>query len=459
MHPSAPRSTLRSETVSGFDHAKLTALDRAQAIIEFDPSGRVISANQNFLHLMGYTLDEVVGQHHRVFCSGEYAASASYRDFWQELSLGRVHSGEFKRTTKDRRDVWIQASYNPVFDATGAVSGIVKFATDITAAKTREADYAGKVKAIDRAQAVIEFDLEGQVLTANQNFLGLLGYTLREVQGKHHQMFCEPDYVRSQAYCDFWGKLGRGEFHSGRFLRLGKFGQRVWIQATYNPIFDPEGQITKIVKFATNVTADIEREEHIVKKAHAMDERVQELVEAIEAINASTRVSASLANRARGDADRGNVAVRDVLQSIADFKKSSREIAGIVSVIGEIAGQTHLLAFNAAIEAARAGQHGVGFSVVAEEVRRLAEKSAQATQAIDTLLHTAEEHITASESTSRGAQETFGSIAESVRQTGDSIASIETATSGQSQTARKVAELIEELTSVVSGQPELVAAR
>jgi methyl-accepting chemotaxis protein len=559
---------------SSSDLVKLAALDRVQAIIEFDVHGRIITANRNFLDAMGYTLDEIRGQHHRIFCHPEYAASQAYRDFWRMLGDGQVHSGEFNRVTKDGREIWIQASYNPVCDAAGRVTGIVKFATDvteqkrhaaemtakvsaierafgvaefdtggrvlrvnrvfteitgfeeaeikgkhhralcerahaesaayrefwhklargefesnvtkrigkdgrelwiqasynpvvddegrvvrvielsvdITEAQLRDTDHAGKVAAIDRAQAVIEFNLEGHVLTANENFLGVVGYTLREIQGQHHKMFCDADYVRTPEYCEFWSKLRRGEFYSGRFPRVGKFGQRIWIQATYNPVFDASGRITKIVKFAVDVTAEVEREQDVARRAAAMAERVQGLVKSIHSINDSTRRSLSQASQAQQNADQGNVAVRDVLQSIADIRSSSLEIAEIVRVIGEIAAATHLLAFNAAIEAARAGAHGVGFSVVAEEVRRLAEKSGQATQEINRLLGRSTERIATGESTSHNAQKAFESITDSIRQTSQTISAIDEATTAQARAANEVSELIGGLTKATSAK-------
>jgi methyl-accepting chemotaxis protein len=235
------------------------ALDRVQAIIEFNLDGTVVSANENFLQLLGYEADEVVGKHHRMFCDPSYAESAAYAEFWQKLGRGEYHADEFKRITKDGTEVWLQASYNPVFDEDGKPVRVVKFATDVTANKLQTAEYEGKIEAINRAQAVIEFDLEGRVITANENFLRIFGYGLDEVVGKHHRMFCDPGYAETPEYTQFWQKLGRGEYEADEFKRITKDGAEVWLQATYNPIFDMEGRPLKVVKFASDITVEVQK--------------------------------------------------------------------------------------------------------------------------------------------------------------------------------------------------------
>lgn len=234
--------------------ALLNAIDRVQAVIEFDLGGHVLHANQQFLNLMGYTLDDIRGQHHRMFCDPAYAASPAYVRFWDQLGRGRVHDDEFKRFGKDGREVWIRASYNPVFDPEGHPVRVVKFATDITEVRLQSAQMKALIAAIDRVQAVIEFDLSGHVLHANRNFLDLMGYQLDEIQGRHHRMFCEPAYAQSPAYARFWEHLGSGRVHDDEFCRLGKDGREIWIRASYNPVFDPDGHPVKVVKFATDIT-------------------------------------------------------------------------------------------------------------------------------------------------------------------------------------------------------------
>jgi methyl-accepting chemotaxis protein len=235
------------------------ALDRVQAIIEFDLDGTVVSANENFLRILGYEADEVVGKHHRMFCDPSYAESAAYAEFWQKLGRGEYHADEFKRITKDGTEVWLQASYNPVFDKDGEPVRVVKFATDVTAIKLQTAEFEGKIQAINRAQAVIEFELDGRVITANENFLRIFGYSLDEIVGKHHRIFCDPGYAESPEYTQFWQKLGRGEYDADEFKRITKDGAEVWLQASYNPIFDMDGRPLKVVKFAADITVEVQK--------------------------------------------------------------------------------------------------------------------------------------------------------------------------------------------------------
>ena len=235
----------------------LAALEHVQAVIEFDLEGRVQRANGLFLDLMGYSAAEVVGQHHRMFCPPEVTSAAAYRELWDGLRAGQGREDVFLRVTKTGRQVWLQASYNPVHDAEGHTVGVVKLATDITAQRVQQADFEGKIAAIHRAQAVIEFDLAGQILDANANFLSTFGYGLGDVVGQHHRMFCEPEFAGSSEYSNLWARLGRGEFIAGRFRRLARNGQEVWLQASYNPILDATGKPYKIVKFAVDITRDM----------------------------------------------------------------------------------------------------------------------------------------------------------------------------------------------------------
>ncbi|NEO87843.1 MAG: PAS domain S-box protein [Spirulina sp. SIO3F2] len=238
---------------------KILAIAKSQAMIEFDLEGIILNANGNFLNAFGYHLDEIVGQHHRIFCDPSYAESIEYQKFWEKLGRGEYHAGEFKRFSKDGNKVWIQASYNPILDADGHPIKIVKLASDITSAKVKNADFEGKMSAISKSQAMIEFDLEGIVLNANENFLQVFGYKLEDVVGQHHRIFCDPNYTASEKYKQFWQKLTRGEYESGEVQRFNKVGEEIWLQASYNPIFDEEGKLTKVVKFASDITAEVER--------------------------------------------------------------------------------------------------------------------------------------------------------------------------------------------------------
>jgi methyl-accepting chemotaxis protein len=233
---------------------KVAAVSRAQAMIEFTPDGIILDANENFLRAMRYSLAEIKGQHHRMFVDAEYARSSNYQDFWSKLRDGEFIAADFRRQTKGGQEIWIQASYNPIFDKSGKVYKVVKCATDITESKLRNADYQGQIDAISKSQAVIEFDMSGKILNANENFLQVMGYALAEIKGQHHSMFAEPAYAASQDYKAFWEKLRRGEFDTGEYCRIGKGGKEVWIQASYNPIFDMSGRPFKVVKYASDIT-------------------------------------------------------------------------------------------------------------------------------------------------------------------------------------------------------------
>ena len=233
---------------------ELAAINRAQGVIEFSLDGTVLAANDNFLQLLGYTLAEIQGKHHSMFVDASYAASSEYRRLWADLNEGRFRADEFKRFGKGGREVWIRASYNPVFDVDGKPFKVVKYASDVTAQKRVSVDAQGQIGAIHKSQAVIEFALDGTVLTANDRFLGLLGYTLADVEGKHHSMFVEPAHAASAEYAAFWEKLRRGEYSAGEYKRIGRGGKEVWIQASYNPILDVDGKPFKVVKYAIDVT-------------------------------------------------------------------------------------------------------------------------------------------------------------------------------------------------------------
>jgi len=252
--PQAPTTDAYAELEAELNGLK-AALDKSQAVIEFNLDGTIITANDNFLGAMGYSLAEVRGQHHRLFMPADKANTAEYREFWAKLGRGDYAAGEFKRVAKGGREVWIQASYNPILNVHGKPVKVVKYATDITAQKTMAADYSGQIDAIGKSQAVIEFNLDGTIIKANDNFLKTLGYTLDEVQGEHHRIFMEPSKANSREYKEFWAKLGRGQYVAGEFKRIGKNGDEIWIQASYNPIMDLNGKPFKVVKYASDITA------------------------------------------------------------------------------------------------------------------------------------------------------------------------------------------------------------
>ncbi|MEE3625783.1 PAS domain-containing methyl-accepting chemotaxis protein [Nitrospirillum sp. BR 11752] len=385
----------------------LKALDRSQAVIEFSLDGTVLTANRNFLAAMGYTLAEIQGKPHSLFVEEAERNSAAYKAFWSALRRGDYQASQFKRIGKGGREVWIEASYNPVLDAAGRPVKVVKYATDITAQKREYADLRGQVDAIRRSQAVIEFALDGTVLTANDLFLNTLGYTLAEVQGKPHAMFVEPAQRDSAEYRAFWDALRRGEYRAAQFKRIGKGGRPVWIEASYNPIFDLNGRPFKVVKYATDITHQVQM---LADLKVLIDKNFGEIDQAMEratgqsgeALHAAGDTSGAVQMMA-SSVEELAASIREISQSMAQSRAaaestaqladmadaSTQKLAGVahsmesvVEVIRGIAGQINLLALNATIEAARAGEAGKGFAVVATEVKNLAMQSANATQQI-----------------------------------------------------------------------------
>ena len=311
--------------------AKLEALNRSQAVIEFGMDGRVLDANDNFLTVLGYTLEEIRGQHHSMFVDQAERQAPAYRVFWERLGRGEYDAGQYKRIAKGGGEVWIQASYNPVLDLDGKPVKVVKYATDITEQKLALANYEGQMAAISKSQAVIEFGLDGRVLLANPNFLSVLGYTLEEIRGQHHSIFVDPMERQGHEYRAFWERLGRGEYDAGQYKRIAKGGREVWIQASYNPILDPNGKPFKVVKYATDITAQVLAEQAL-KAAVA---ETQTIVSAAQANDLSQRVSlagktgeiAVLCGGVNAMLDTMSGVITSITESCGALSTAAREIA------------------------------------------------------------------------------------------------------------------------------------
>ena len=364
------------------DAGQIAALYRSQAVISFDMDGHILDANDNFLGVMGYALSEIIGQHHRLFVAPDEAASPAYDAFWAALRRGEYQTAEYRRFAKGGREVWIRATYNPIMGGDGRPQKVVKFATDVTAEKRRTADYEGQISAINRTQAVIAFTLDGTILDANDNFLRATGYRLDEIQGRHHRLFVDPSYAKSDEYAAFWAKLATGEPVSAIYQRFGKDGRQIWLQATYNPILDALGRPVKVVKYAADITASMGARSRAVEAAEDTLNNVETVAAAAEEMNASVSEIAGSMLRTKQAVDKIHARTRAADKSTGEMRQAAQSMDDVIKLIADVAGQINLLALNATIESARAGEAGRGFAVVANEVKQLATQTSAATKRI-----------------------------------------------------------------------------
>ncbi len=399
-------------------------MDAQMVCLTLDASYHIVHANENFLSALGYSLEQVLGKDLDHLVPTYVKQLDCYRSLKVAVQKGESVIDRYRFLHADGRLVWIRALWQPVLDEQGRLMTLQCYGSDITQIVETAAENSAFIQALLRSTAVIEFDLSGQVLTANDQFLRGMGYSLAQIKGKHHSIFCDPAETSQASYREFWAMLNRGEFVAGRFKRIDSSGREVWLEATYNPVHDAQGKLYKVVKFATMVTDQVAREEEVSQAASVAFEISQQT-------DVSAQRGADVVQNTVKTMRKISEEMQSASSGIEALGKQSLLINSIVQTIGGIAQQTNLLALNAAIEAARAGEQGRGFAVVADEVRALAHRTQTSTQEVEQMISAIQAGSSATvESMQKSTQEvhstrkTAEDAGESLRQITDSVLEI-----------------------------------
>ena len=441
-------------------------------VSESNLKGDILNVNEKFIEVSKYSRDELIGKPHNTTRHPDMPKEV-FKELWSTIGRGGIFRGVVKNRAKDGTPYYVDAVIAPILGENGKPRKYLGVRYDITASESERQNMKAVLKAIDSTFAYIEFDTEGNALSCNKLFENAMGYSSSEIKGKHHRLFCEQSYTATADYSQHWTDLKAGQSKSGVFKRLKRDGKPIWLQAVYSPVTDEVGRVIKVIKIATDVTPEIQLQEEVRQIAEnfatkaaeistqastvaagsqslgatteEMNASVEELSASIDSIAQNGKSADAIARSTQQEADLGSQAIARSIDAMDKINKSSEEISEIVKVIGEIAGQTNLLAFNAAIEAARAGEHGLGFSVVADEVRKLAERSSQATKDITKLINESVKRVAQGGEISKEAANAFKKIVEGVGKTTQAISEISVAAQEQQTAAKDVAGAIQQV--------------
>lgn len=423
--------TAQSSAKASYLQATFDAIGRSQAVVEFDMGGNVQTANPNFLLWTGYRLDEIVGKHHSMFVDPTEAQGHEYRSMWAGLNRGETQTSIFRRFGKQGQEFWMQGCYMPILDSKGVPTKVMKVALDVTEAMRRNTNYRGQVEAVNRTQAVIEFTLDGTIITANDNFLKTMDYSLSEIKDRHHSMFMDKNAKNSNAYREFWAALGRGEYQSGEYQRFGKGDREVWIYGSYNPIFDANGRPERVVKFATEITAAVRaRKDH---EAHQEAER-QRGIELEEKV----RLMLNVVQMARdGDltgviAVEGTDAIGQMGGALRDFFSDLRDrIQAIARAAGSLSSSSEEL------------------SVISQQMASNAEETATQASVVSTASDEVSRNVTVVAAGSEEMQASIREISKSANESARVAHTAVTAANATNQTIQKLGQSSIEIGKVV----------